>query len=268
MAPQLTDTARAGMGAVFIGAGDIGHCRTTADTKVGNLIEKQRGNVFTLGDNAYPVGSLDDFMNCYDPAWGEFKDRTFPTPGNHGYMTEDAEGYFTYFGDRARAGYYAFQRGGWRIYSLNSEVIDEEQLDWLRADLAANPRLCVLAYFHQPLFSSRAEGGVETVRPFWDILYKHRADVILSGHAHSYERFKKQDPNGVRDKLGIRLFVVGTGGAPLKPFGDTIAANSKVRQSETWGALKMRLHSTGYTWEFKRAAGERGFEDAGTARCR
>jgi acid phosphatase type 7 len=44
------------------------------------------------------------------------------------------------------------------------------------------------------------------------MLYKEGADVILSGHAHYYERFRPQRPDGTRDPTyGIREFIAGTG---------------------------------------------------------
>jgi hypothetical protein len=221
--------------------------------------------VFTLGDNAYWRGSIDDYNNCYEPAWGSFKDRTRPSPGNHEYKTEGAAGYFEYFGALAHGGYYAYWRGGWRIYSLNSEVIDQAQLDWLSADLIDHPAACVLAYWHEPLFSSRIGGGVTSVRPFWDILYPAGADLILSGHSHSYERFAPQTPDGQPSASGIREFVVGTGGARQTGLGE-VAANSEVRQVKTFGALRLVLTPTAYSWEFLRAAGD-AFTDPGSGTC-
>ena len=55
---------------------------------------------------------------------GQFVDRTFPTPGNHEYVTPGADGYFSYFGDRpaqAAAGTIPYI-GTWHFVSLNSNV--------------------------------------------------------------------------------------------------------------------------------------------------
>src|SRR3954454_23555982 len=41
--------------------------------------------VLALGDLAYPEGTASDYADSYDPTWGEFKDITAPTPGNHEY---------------------------------------------------------------------------------------------------------------------------------------------------------------------------------------
>jgi hypothetical protein len=46
-------------------------------------------------------GGAQDFEQCYEPTWGQFKERTRPIPGNHEYETEGASAYFDYFGDAA-----------------------------------------------------------------------------------------------------------------------------------------------------------------------
>ena len=253
------------VGAVIWAAGDIATCWRMADTRVAKLIAPHAGSVLTLGDHAYPKGSADDFANCYDPAWGMLWHRTHPSPGNHEYETQGAAGYFGYFKWRAHKGYYAFWRGEWRIYSLNSERIDQAQLDWLAADLAAHPAHCVLAYWHRPLFTSRLDGPSPEVKPFWDALYAAGADVILNGHAHMYERFALQGPGGRETQKGIREFVVGTGGTTPGEFGP-VAPNSVVLHTGTWGALRMRLEPDGYTWEFRRAWGD-DFTDSGHGIC-
>jgi 3',5'-cyclic AMP phosphodiesterase CpdA len=118
---------------------------------------------------------------------------------------------------------------------------------WLEQDLAANPRACTVAYFHHPLFSSESEHAANPkMKPTWDALYAAGAEVVISGHDHHYERFAPQTPSGMADsERGIRQFVVGTGGAGLRPFG-SIQPNSEVRNSETWGVLKLTLHPSSY----------------------
>ncbi|HEY7525417.1 MAG TPA: metallophosphoesterase [Candidatus Limnocylindria bacterium] len=263
---QLQAASRATTpGAIIWAVGDIGVCKRRTDTLVANLIERHQGTVLTLGDHAYPAGSVEDFAHCFDPPWQDLIPRTHPAPGNHEYRTADGGGYFAYFGDRARGGYYAFTRGEWRIYSLNSSALGGGQLDWLAADLAAHPVGCSLAYWHEPLFTSHLGGPTPAVKAFWDLLATAGVDVVLNGHAHDYERFAPQTPDAVAADDGIREFIVGTGGRTLGGFGDP-AANSEVRQAKTWGALRMRLAPGGYSWQFYRAAGE-DFTDSGTGVC-
>lgn len=257
---------------VLVGAGDIADCSEPGDEATAALLDGIAGTVFTTGDNAYPSGSASNFQDCYEPSWGRHKERTRPSAGNHDYETPGASAYHAYFGSSAgdpSKGYYSYELGDWHIVVLNSNVdtaAGSQQLEWLAADLAANPRTCTLAYWHHPLFSSGQHGNHPAVKPFWDALYAAGADVVLVGHDHDYERFAPQDPNGVADPAqGIRQFVVGTGGSSLIDFG-AIAANSQVRSSSTWGVLELTLYSSHYRWVFVPTA-PRGFTDRGTASC-
>ncbi len=264
-----------GTGEVLVGAGDIASCGLTGDTATANLISGIAGTVFTTGDNAYETGSTANFRDCYDPTWGAFAGRTFPTAGNHEYETAGAAGYFDYFGSRAGPadkGWYAYDLGSWRIYALNSNCfvvgcdVGGEQEEWLRADLGANRRECVLAYWHHPRFSSGQHGNDAEVAAIWNALYEAGAEVIVNGHDHNYERFRAQTPSaGADDAGGIRQFVVGTGGASLRSFG-TVKANSQVRSSAAHGVLKLTLSLSNYSWQFIPVAG-RTFTDSGTGSC-
>ena len=262
--------------AVFVGTGDIASCSSTGDEATADLLDGIDGTVFTTGDNAYDSGTDAEFNNCYEPSWGRHKDRTYPTPGNHEYKTANASGYFNYFGAAAGEpgkGYYSYNLGDWHIVSLNSMCENvggcdaaSPMLTWLKNDLAANPKTCTLAYWHHPLFSSGPHGNQTKMKPTWDVLYTADVDVVLNGHDHDYERFAPQDPSGVTDSArGIREFVVGTGGKTHYSFG-TVKPNSEVRNSDTYGVLKLTLNSNNYAWEFVPEAGKT-FTDSGSTNC-
>ena len=241
--------------------------------------------VLPLGDNQYYCGGYSAFLQSYDLTWGGFRSITHPSVGNHEYLTSGgtgcnsgnagANGHFTYFGAAAGQrgqGYYSYNIGAWHLIALNSNCGDaggcsatSPQGTWLAADLAAHPATCTLAYWHIPLYSSggRANGNS---RPFWQLLYDHNADLILSGHDHTYERFAPQTPNGTVDQArGIREFIVGTGGANHTSFV-TMAANSEVRNATTFGVLKLTLRASSYSWQFVPEAGQ-AFTDSGTTSC-
>ena len=91
--------------------------------------------------------------------------------------------------------------------------------------------------------------------------------MVLSGHVHNYERFAPQDPAGLADPTrGIREFVVGTGGNDTLYGFNAPIANSQVRDSATYGVLKLTLHATSYDWQFV-PAGTGTFTDTGTGTC-
>jgi hypothetical protein len=264
-------------GEVIVAVGDIASCSGTADEATARLVGGIEGaTVLTLGDEAYPEGTAEEFDECYKPTWGRFEDRTKPVPGNHEYHTEEAKGYFDYFGKAAGepgGGYYSYDLGEWHIVALNSNCEEvgcgasSPQVRWLKADLAKDAKTCTLAYFHYPLFSSgKYRPGIREVKPLWEALYAADTDVVLNGHDHNYQRFAPQDPNGKADpQRGIREFVVGTGGRSHYPVLAPIA-NSEVYNDATYGVLKLTFHPKAYEWRFLPVGGGT-FTDSGSARC-
>jgi Calcineurin-like phosphoesterase len=259
-------------GAVLVGAGDIGECGSTGPAATAALLDGIEGTVFTTGDNAYSSGTAEEFANCYAPTWGRHRGRTRPSPGNHDYDTPNAAPYYSYFGDQAGPpgrGFYSYDVGPWHIVSLNSNVAagpGSEQLAWLRSDLAQASRLCTLAYWHHPLFSSGTHGNDPSMRALWGVLYEARVEIVVNGHDHDYERFAPQSPNGQPDEHGIREFVVGTGGhSNLRAFS-LIQPNSEMRAAGMWGVLKLTLLADRYQWEFVATLGS-SFRDIGSGTC-
>jgi hypothetical protein len=262
-----------------VGAGDIGSCGSAGDQATANLLDGIPGTIFTAGDNAYDSGTPTEFANCFGPSWGRHTARIRPAPGNHDYRTSGASGYFGYFAAAAgdpSTGYYSYDLGSWHIVVVNSSGesacgtipcgAGSAQEQWLKADLAAHPAACTLAYWHHPLFSSGPHGNSTQMQAIWQDLYAGGADVVLNGHDHDYERFAPQAPSGALDTArGIVEFVVGTGGTGHYTFS-TVKPNSLVRNQDTFGVLELTLHAGSYDWQFVPEAGKT-FTDTGTASC-
>ncbi len=250
--------------ATLVAAGDVASCRSSADEATAALVAKIPGTVAVLGDIAYERGTTEELARCYGPGWGRFRKRTRPALGNHDYGTGSAAPAIAYFGLPER-GYYSYELGAWHVVALNSNCwavggcgAGSPQERWLRADLAAYPARCTLAYWHHPRFSSGLHGGTESVAALWNALAEAGADVVLAGHDHHYERFAPID--------GIRSFVVGTGGRSRYPVFRR-AEGSEVVDFRTYGVLKLTLRADAYGWRFLPAAGGT-FTDAGSSRCR
>jgi len=264
------------------GNGTSGSCHAMNTSNM--LVNGGFSAILPLGDNQYYCGGYQAFVQSYDASWGRVKGITHPSVGNHEYLTSGGTdcdttgkglGYFQYFGAAAglaSQGYYSYNIGTWHLIALNSNCssaggcsASSPQGTWLVADLAAHANMCTLAYWHIPLYSSggRANGNSQY---FWQALYAAHADVVLSSHDHTYERFAPQDPYAHLDTAnGIREFIVGTGGANHTSFV-TVAANSEVRDSTSFGIMEMTLHAKSYDWNFvPDTAG--GFTDAGTGTC-
>ena len=197
-----------------------GACRS--DEVAALVTEIAPDRFFALGDLQYNNGKLEEFLRVYDQQFGHLNPITMPTPGNHEYGTEGAQGYFDYFGAAAHGpeGYYSFDLGAWHVVSLNSDICRDDpgcgpgtpQYDWLAADLAGNDAMCTLAFQHHPVFDwrpwqkfvdpddPRPNGGSENEMylDLWRLLDGEGVDVMLNGHNHIYHRWAPQHADGQR----------------------------------------------------------------------
>jgi acid phosphatase type 7 len=261
------------------GAGQASNCgekTTSAQMAADPTIDLLLG----LGDYQYGCSDPAEWAASYTPTWGIFNTVIDPTVGNHEYDTTtnsangapcpdsnlQADDYFNYFGARAHpgtAGEYSFNIGEWHLISLNANCSQPNvggcgatspQTQWLSADLTANTQPCVLAYWHQPRWTSAAT-NLGAYGPWWTLLYQHHTDVVLNGHIHTYARFAFLNPSGQVDNTnGIREVIVGTGGESLQ----AAAANANpfpLVNYRGFGYLKMVLHPTGYDAQFITSAG-------------
>jgi len=252
-----------------IAVGDIGWCGSRGTSETAQLAESLSGWLLLVGDIAYPNGSASDFQRCFDPAWGRFRGRWYPVPGNHDYLTPGASAYFDYFGAAAgsdRSGFYALSLGDWQILMLDSNIPSQRnsaQWEFVRREMDLQRRPCTLAVWHHPLFTSGQNGPNLNMRDLYALLEAAGADVVINGHDHLYERFASQSADGRPTDRGIRQFTAGTGGAELYRFVTT-APNSEVRIAQ-YGILRLALQPGGYRWEFVLTAG--GLADSGNDIC-
>ena len=228
----------------------------------------------------------DTFTNA-PPATGTF---TQPRPRPLGQA-----GPFGTSGD----GWYSYDLGAWHIISLNAECAVQpggcdpngswlaSETQWLSQDLDANRASCTLAYWHQPTFTAgnaTPTPGVLSASPegaaaatWWQLLYKHGADLVLNGHDHVYARYAPTDPTGKADpRHGIREFIIGTGGESLDaivPNGNT--PNLQASTADYYGVMKLTLAPNSYSWDFESSlksptaptTDPATYSDTGSARC-
>jgi hypothetical protein len=264
--------------------------------------------ILVLGDGQYERGDYEAYRRYYGPTWGRFIRHTYPVPGNHEYGEDPGSlpnGYFRYFGPRVKGpdglGYYSFNlptgciphRGVcWHFIALSSELCfagggcrpatgpgevgpGNKMYAWLRRDLRSHRDAgfpCTLAFWHHPLFSiSEGSGASPATRPLWQLLYDSRADVVLNGHSHNYQRWLPQDPSGAYDPhRGIIEFVAGTGGASKYALQvGSEASNLATAQNVAFGIIRLTLSRASYNWRWVPAAGQpSGFSDTATGtRC-
>ena len=253
--------------ALIAGAGDIcdytpEDCRRTSDV----VISLDPLAAFVAGDNVYNHGSLAQYNERFDPTWGRFKPLILPVPGNHEYWTTGAAGYFDYFngvgeqfgpaGERGN-GWWSVDVGDWHVIGLNTRsngTSSTAQLTWLSADLAANTKPCTLAIFHHPLIAVGEYSGYAGVKPLWDRLYAAKADVVINGHDHNYQRYAAMDGTITARSDGMIQLVVGTGGTNLYT---TLGTHPLLlaSQASAMGVVALTLSPVGYEGRFVPVAG-------------
>jgi hypothetical protein len=229
--------------------------------------------VLGLGDMQYPCDNLNDYTLSYTPSWGVFNSSMFPVAGNHEYKTgpdglggtcpvnnTTAGTYFWYFGVNAdpnnNDGHFSFDRGNWHIIGLNANCssiggcgASSAETKWLSNDLNTTTKACILAYWHQPLWTGLSTGNDTRSSTWWQLLYQKHADVVLNGHVHNYQRFPKLNPSGTPDPQGIREVIVGTGGASLQSASSTASPLPDIAL-KAFGYLRMVLHPSSYDLSF------------------
>ncbi|MDR3389229.1 MAG: metallophosphoesterase [Rudaea sp.] len=203
-----------------------------------------------LGDQGYEHGADSAYtLNLFQPLQSLLATTPmFPVPGNrdglrsailrHGQETGP---YFTRFfapregesgGLASHSGvYYAVDVGALHLIVLDSVFSDRSaggaMANWLRADLAAlNGTQWLVAVWHHPPYSKGGTDSdfdrtaIEMRETFLPLLEAAGVDVIVSGHAHNYERSVLIDgAYGSSDEFGDGNVVdAGLGAPPDVPY--------------------------------------------------
>ena len=219
--------------------------------------------IITTGDNNYPIGAPDtidanigqyfhEYIYPYKGEYGEGAEinRFFPSLGNHDWVWVGAEPYLDYFELPGNERYYSFRWDFVDFFALDSDTAEPDgvsrtspQAEWLQAGLAASDAPWQVVYFHHAPYSSGHHGPTTYMQwPFeeWG------ADVVFSGHDHTYERLRIDD---------LLYFVVGISGRSRYDIYDPYPG-SEFRYREEYGALLVEAIPTEMRFWFYNIEGE------------
>lgn len=161
----------------------------------------------------------------YAGGWLHATVPSIATPGNHEYKNGLSKLWRPQFRypHNGVAGLedtnYYFDYQGARIISLNSNEKTAEQAAWLDKTLGATKANWVIVTFHHPMYSTANGRDNKALREQWlPILLKHKVDLVLQGHDHSYGRMNL--PSGVSTKKGTTYLVVSVSGPKQYNLGD------------------------------------------------
>ncbi|HZH18267.1 MAG TPA: DNRLRE domain-containing protein [Archangium sp.] len=237
-----------------------------------------------IGDFQYNKGYCNDLVTEWSKLWGQVIPKTYWTTGpNHDVepgVNDDLDRFMNgqCSGSTARSAanvatgrfidaldFYSFDLGNWhfavlptaawRYDSTRAQNITAQLDTDLAAAKAAGKHLA--AVYHDPYFtSSTSSHSRETdVKPWVEVLWKHRVRLTLSGSQHNYERSCPVNINDQCVSDGMTAFQVSTGGIGLRSFTSTPSYIVK-RFSDTWGHLRLTLNPDGsFAWEFRPVSG-------------
>jgi hypothetical protein len=279
--------------AVLVGAGDISS-GGSRDQDTGNLIRTQLTSgawgVFTTGDNAYPDGTYQNYQ-VYDAAWGSFRSKTRPTYGNHDYYgSSTAAGSQQYWNEGPDPtpvqvsndkSFYAYDVGNsnWKAIVLNSADTEGPSSNQAPSCAAGSTQMTFLnnqlnttkntvLFWHHARFSRSgdhptSEGATGCSKTFFDMAYDNRADLVVQGHSHVYERYHARDKTGASVTGGLTSIVCGTGGNSFDSLGSASPAQAPEKSfTNAWGVCKLTLNANNAQVTFLPAPGSPGSDSA------
>ncbi|RKG96139.1 PKD domain-containing protein [Corallococcus sp. CA053C] len=241
----------------FAAVGDFG-TGGSDQKKVAQSMLTNRPDLFVaLGDNAYASGTEAEFQtNLFAPMAALLAQvPMFATPGNHEYVTNEAQPYLDnlYLPTNNAEGserYYSFDWGHVHFVSIDSNCAVglasaskctlAAQKAFVEKDLAATTQPWKVVFFHHPSWSSGEHGSQLTMRrQFGPLFEKYGVDLVLTGHDHDYERSKPMlgDAEASKTERGIPYLVVGGGGATLRAFATSRPSWSVLRDDAAHGFL-------------------------------
>lgn len=242
--------------------------------KVSDLVVAQNPNMFIYLGDVYEKGSLSEFYNWYGTPtlnFGRLRAITNPTIGNHEYENGVAPGYFDYWDNIPN--YYSYNAAGWHFVSLNSNLSSTSlraggaEYNWLKQDLAANPGVCTIVYYHHPLFNIGAEPAKTSLTDIWALMAQYRVDIVLNGHDHDYQRWVPLNGAGQPDPNGVTEFVAGAAGhgVQAQTQSDSRVAAFNFTNPTAFGVLLFQLNSQGASFSYLNTTG--AVLDSGVIPC-
>lgn len=210
-------------------------------------------DAFRQDANARFVLHAGDLVNrgARDAEWGEWFGAggwmngmilNVTTPGNHEYQQQALTPLWRPQFSLPRNGppgleetCYYFDYQGARIISLNSNEKQAEQVAWLERVLTDNPSRWTILTFHHPLLSSAKGRDNARLRDLWKpVIDRHRVDLVLQGHDHTYARSNLMSGTNSREPNGA-VYVVSVSGPKMyttarQPWMKRIAEDTQLYQ--------------------------------------
>ena len=191
--------------------GDFGNGDKVEYENAAKMAEFQKKFPFdfmiTVGDNLIGGERPQDFTNKFEAPYKPILDagvKVYASLGNHDDPKQVSYPPFN-MGDKR---YYTYTKKNAQFFALDSNYMDQKQLDWLDHEMKASKAEWKIPYFHHPLYSSGGTHGssIDLRQVLEPIFLKYGVQVVFNGHDHFYERIKPEISKG------IYYFVAGSAG--------------------------------------------------------
>lgn len=161
-----------------------------------------------LGDIVYPKGESKNYDNhLFKPFQEVFKNTPFyPVAGNHDWGSDPEKNFVKEWALPNNEHYYSFTYSNTLFIGLDSSDGDfykhEEQVKWLKETLNKNKGKFdwIIVYLHHNGKSCTYKKDYPHVMALYETFANNQVDVVLNGHAHTYERLKPYDKFGAIDE--------------------------------------------------------------------
>lgn len=184
-------------------------------------------------------GKLAEYRGSYAPSWGRLSP-TLAAPGNHDYHVAGAADFKTYFGYSTT--YRSTNIGRWHIVLMDTSIAmnaGSAQNTWLKNDLAANSGRPVLGIMHACRYCTHYSDNAR-VQPLYDLLAAAKADLVVNGHEHIYQRMVPVN--------GIVQITDGPSGKPPRSPSTPDSHVAKIVYAT--GYMRLFLSDNAYVAEF------------------
>lgn len=220
---NLSFTAHPGSGKpfTFFAAGDIGEPVEeggTPDVMASSVTRKMFDFNFglLLGDIVYHDGKSEAYdKNLFQYFAVPFSHiPTFAVLGNHDWHVNPDENFLVEWKLPGNGHYYSFDYGNTHFIGLDSKDGDfykyEEQVHWLEEDLkqSKDRYRWIIVFLHHNGKSCTYKEDTERVIALYPLFEKYNVDLVLNGHAHTYERLNPMDGRGIpiQRYLGMNIY--------------------------------------------------------------
>lgn len=208
---------------------------------------------YDLTTGKYYQEYLSPYTGAYGDGAADGVNKFWAVPANHDWDADGGPGsttlakflaFFSMNPNNKR--YYELVRGPVHFFLLSSDNREPDgntqtskQGEWLRTKLALSPARWKVVLIHDPPYTNHVDkpGILASRWPFED----WGADIVISGDAHSYQRFSID---------GFPYLVNGAGGAGLTAFFAPDIAGTVTKYNTKHGALKCVVDCDTLSFEF------------------